>query len=221
MWGLSDQGWSGIIGDALSGAIMLLVLVVTLTVQSKQNKKLMTHQSEQVTHQLNHQQEQFQKQLEANEDLLREQMRLERLASSNREIILLSAKVRRNLLKIESIATNGKNYDQFEDARYELLSLNKQIESHITPGIRPEYKKLTHIYDRTCILLRGLINLRGGSLAGTPLNLGSALGALLGLHQEWVDAYIDGDSSERHRLHDLIEANLRSFEDLRREEGTP
>lgn len=97
MWGLSDQGWSGIIGDALSGAIMLLVLVVTLTVQSKQNKKLMTHQSEQVTHQLNHQQEQFQKQLEANEDLLREQMRLERLAWIHRLRVSWGRRVKRRM----------------------------------------------------------------------------------------------------------------------------
>lgn len=213
MWESTDhQMWSGIIGAALSGAVMLVVLVVTVIVQSCQNKKLMDHQSEQMTDQLEHQQNQFERQLHASEELLREQMRLEREAFNSREIIRLSAKARRAFMDIELIVSRGKNYDDFGNLRYSLLSLNREIESHVAPSVRQEYRKKSHVYDQVCGLLSSLVNKTGGPLSEHRDGLGTMLGGLIELHQKWVDAYIDDKSDERSQLNKMIEETLLQFQ---------
>ena len=213
MWeSTNHQMWSGIIGAALSGAVMLIVLVVTLIVQSRQNKELMDHQREQVTDQLKQQQDQFQKQLQASEELLRKQMRLEREAYSSREIVRLSGKARRAFLEIELIVSSGRNYEAFGNLRYRILSINREIESHVTPKVREEYRKISHVYDQVCSLLSSLVNKTGGPVQDHRDGLGTMLGGLIGLHQEWVDAYIDEKIEERRRLNKMIEETLRQFE---------
>lgn len=191
---------------------MLIVLVVTLIVQSRQNKKLLDHQSQQMTDQLEHQQDQFQRQLQASEELLRKQMRLEREALSSREIVRLSGKVRRAFLEIELIVSQGKKYDEFSDLRYRILSINKEIESHILSDVREEYQSVTLIYDQVCHRLSNLVNMTGGPLVGHREVLGTMLGGLIGLHQEWVDAYIDENIDERRRLHKMIQETLSQFQ---------
>lgn len=156
--------WSGIIGAALSGAVMLVVLVITLIVQAKQNKKLMDHQRKQMTNQLSHQQSQFEKQLQANEDLLAEQISLEREAASGREILRLRTEVQRAFLEIEMIVTRGRDYEKFGELRYRILALNREIKSHVTPGVREEYRAIADMYDRIIGILKDLVNHSGGPL---------------------------------------------------------
>lgn len=209
---IDPQVWSGFVGSVLSGAVMLLVLVVTLVVQAKQNKKLMDHQRKQMTNQLSHQQSQFEKQLQANEDLLAEQISLEREAASGREILRLRTEVQRAFLEIEMIVTRGRDYEKFGELRYRILALNREIKSHVTPGVRSEYRKIADIYDRIIGILKDLVNYSGGPLTDRREELGTMLGGLIGLQEEWVDAYIDQNTEERSRLYNMIEQSLSSFE---------
>lgn len=193
--------WSGIIGDALAGVVMLVVLVITLFVQVCQNKELMEHQ-----------QEQFNRQLKANEELLARQLELEREAASSREILRLRTEVQRAFLSIELIVTTGEGYKDFPELRYRVLALNREIKSHLVPAVRDEYRNLADVYDKVIGQLGDLVNLSGGPITVEREKLGTMLGGLIALQEEWVEAYIDGNEKERSRLYSMIKSSQRSFE---------
>lgn len=210
---MEAQVWSGFVGSALSGVVMLVVLVVTLMVQSKQNKSLMDHQSEQVEGQLSHQQEQFEKQLQANEELLAKQSLLEREAASGREILRLRTEVQRAFLEIELIVSNGRDYEKFAELRYRILALNREIKSHVASDIREEYRMLADVYDRLIGVLKDRVNQSGGPLRQHRESLGEILGNMVGLQEGWVDAYLDHNAEERYRIFEIIKESSNAFEE--------
>lgn len=206
--------WSFILGDLITGAIMLLVLIFTIRAQASQNKKLMEHQQSQVEDQLAQQQTQFENQLAANEQLVARQMDLEREAAAHREILRLRTSVLRAFLKIQEIVMSGKGHDQLTSLQYDILSSNREIKSHLTTDVRDEYQDLSNMYDKVTLLLQAQVPQISEAPRPVRRRMNEELAKLMGTHEEWVEAYIDHDDQERGRIYELVQKSLASLEKM-------
>ncbi|WP_156174937.1 MULTISPECIES: hypothetical protein [unclassified Leucobacter] len=188
---------SGFLGALLSGLVMVLVLIVTLRVQTRQHRE-----------QLEAQRKQFLEQRDANEALLRKQLDLERTDATHREILRLRFNVVIAILDLERIATTHLDRDKYAARRYEILALNRAIMSHLQASRRAEYSRIIDLHDRVAITLAQRVN------AGIPTGADYAAehGKLAGLLEAWIDAYVAGNDEEGFAVNEKVRRSHESLD---------
>lgn len=188
---------------------MVVVLIVTLVVQTHQQKKQLEAQEDQFNAQALAQADQFREQIAANEALLLRQIELERDEAAKRQIVQTRSRIMLALLDLERIATTGQDRSKFAAKRYEVLALNREVKSYVKQELREDYKRLADLQDRVAGILVNRVN------AGIPTDddFANQYGSLLGQVEEWTDAYVADDSAGIEKVNQLVKMSHASIDD--------
>lgn len=207
--------FNGIIGDLITGSVMVLVLVITLVVQYFTNKRANEARQENFDKQVKTQADHFAKQMAATTAIADRQFGFER---ASREADLIHSQLPKLLeatFEIQRIGETGQGRDEFTRLQYMGLAAIRLMKTVVRPEAREQVVRVNILYDRVVTYV-AFISSQSPATKEMKTALTTYVGAFLGVVTEWVEAYVDGDDQKRAELIETADANIEAADEALR-----